>query len=174
MLLYQLKRRVLRNENTIPGMCLTGCWIAGSFLGFLAACSMRDVCADAAERLLRSPSSVGGVLVTAVFPVFISACAVILFGGIGCCGCCLIRGTGQGFALGAICLSCSHDPGLTAFYLMFSKLLTNPVMLLYWLRRMERGLIHLWPDTALCALWCAAVGLGDYRIAAPFLAEIIY
>ena len=155
-------------------MALLGCWIAGSFLGIQAARAVSCVSPDALRMMALSEPSPGALFVTALFPLFYSACAVMIFQSRACYWCGLVHGAGQGFALSIICSVWQTGGMLLAFLLMFSRLCTNPVLLCYWLRRIESGNRFLVRDTALCALLCLGIGCVDCGIIVPFLADAIY
>ena len=161
------------DQRVIPGMALFGCWIAGSLLAQIPARLAAGTCPDAVGALAGHGLTFPGMLVTALIPLCVTACAVMIFGPRACFGCALLLGAGFGFALGTVCAAWPTGGCLMAFLLLFTRLWTNPGMLLYWLRRLEHGNRFFAPDTALCFGWCLAVGLVDYGIIAPFLADAI-
>lgn len=161
------------DKNTIPGMCLIGCWIAGSSLGLWAARIFGDAYASFLQPLAGALPELGGVFAAAVFPLLFSACAAILFRSAGCFGVCILRGLSQGFALGLIGSVYGSAGPLVAFLLVFSGLCVNPVLIWYWLRRLRLGPAELRRDTLVCLGLCALVGALDGLVIAPFLAEVI-
>lgn len=161
------------DKNTIPEACLIGCWFAGSSLGLLAERFFGDACASFLRPLAGCLPEFGGVLASAVFPLLLSACAVFLFRSAGCYAGCLIRGVTQGFFLGLISRCYGSAGVFVACLLMFSGLMVNAVLLVYWLRRLRLGLQGFHGDTLLGLGLCALVGAVDRLFVAPFLVDVI-
>lgn len=155
-------------------MALLGCWIAGSFLGLLAARFVPEIRPDGVRMIACGELTPGGMFVTALFPLCCSACAVMIFRSRACFWCGLLHGAGLGFGIGAVCAAWPTGALLMTFLLLFSRLWTNPVLLLYWLRRLEHGERFFLRDTVCCFGCCLGIGILDYGIIAPFLADAIY
>lgn len=161
------------DRNTILGVGLLACWFAGSSLGLCAACFCGDACALFLESLPGLMPEFGGILASALFPLLLSASAVILFRSAGCFGVCLFRALSQGIMLGLLGKMYGSAAPLMAFLLLFSGLLVNPVLLFFWLRRLTLGFDAFWQDMLVCFGLCCAIGAMDYLVIAPFLVNVI-
>lgn len=164
-------RRMLR--NTTPEQLLFLCWFAGSSLGFCAARFSGDAFASFLVLLPGQLPDWGGVFVSAMLPLLLSAIAVFLFQAAGCYLSCLIRGFGQGAVVCLIGLEFGSGAPLMTVLLLFSAWLINPVLLLYWLRCLHGDFHSHLPDTAATALLCGLVGAVDHGLIAPFLLDVI-
>lgn len=164
-------RRMARNAT--PEQLLFVCWIAGSSLGFYAARFLGDAFAS---FLLSLPGQIpdwGGILVSAVMPLFLSAIAVFMFQAMGCFLSCLFRGFGQGAAVCLIGMGFGSGAPLMTVLLLFSSWLINPILLLYWMRYLGRDSGSHFVDTLWSAVLCFLIGAVDHSLIAPFLADVI-
>lgn len=161
------------DKNTIRSSGLLACWFAGSSLGLWAVRFCGDAYASFLQPLTGVLPEIGGVNAAAVFPLLLSACAVILFGDLGCFVLCLLRSVSQGFLLGLIGMVYGSAGALVAFLLGFSTLMTNAVLLYFWLRRLALGRAWFREDLAVCFGLCAGIGVADYLVIAPFLADVM-
>lgn len=161
------------DRNTVPEAVLIGCWIAGSSLGLWAGCLSRDLFELFLDALPGTLPGFGGMFASALFPLLLSACAVVFFRSAGCYGICLVRGLSQGFLLGLIGACYGSAAPLLAFLLVFTGLMVNGVLFFFWLRRLQLGMERFGSDLLLCGGLCLLIGVTDVLAIAPFLADII-
>ena len=147
-------------------------WVAGLALGFAADRFCGDLYCGLLEQAPLCRPDLWGLALMNVFPLLISAFAVLIFPAVLYL-LCLLRGVSLGMALlGCVRIYGTAGPMMAAL-LLCSLLLFSPVMLWYWNRALSRDRSGLLADTLYC---CAAalVLLGaDLWIVAPFLGEIM-
>lgn len=161
------------DKNTIREWALIALWIAGSSLGLWVVRFCGDAYASFLQPLAGVGPDLGGVFASAIFPLFMSACAAFLLGAAGCYGMCLIRGLSQGVLLGLI-RGCYGAAGpLVALLLTFSALAVNGLLLFFWLRRLRMGNTGFQKDVSLMIGFGVLVGVADYLLVGPFLADVI-
>lgn len=147
-------------------------WVAGLTLGFAADRFYGDVYYGLLEQAPLCQPDLWGLALVNVFPLLISALAVLIFPAL-LYFLCLIRGISLGAGLAACAGIYGQAGPMMALLLLFSLVLFSPVMLWYWTRALCADHAERLADTLLC---CAAalVLLGvDLWITAPFLGEIM-
>lgn len=161
------------DKNTIPELALIALWIAGSSLGFWAACRYGGAYASFLQPLAGNAPDLGGVFASAIVPLLLSASMVFLFGDAGCYGMCLLRGLSQGFLLGLLRMCYGYAAPLMTALLTFSGLTVNAVLLFFWLRRLTLGNAAFREELAVLLGLCACIGAADYLLIGPFLVDVI-
>lgn len=161
------------DKNTFPELVLTALWIAGTFLGLLASRFHGDAYASFLQPLPGLEPELGGVFASAIVPLLLSACAVILFHAAGCYGMCLLRGLSQGFLIGVIRSVYGSAAPLMTFLLTFSGQAVNVVLLFFWLRWLRYGSLGIREWCAGLFGLCAVAGVMDYLVIGPFLVDIV-
>ena len=160
------------DKNSFLLALLCGIWIAGLTLGFFAARLYGDTL-DACMLLAPSiPVLLSGFFPVIVFPLLISACAVILF-RCALYPICFLRSFFFALTLGSTAAVYGDAGLLMAGLLMFSSVLFSPVLLWYWWRRLEMGPDSIGSDTLACLLIGLGIGAVDSWVVSPFLAEIV-
>jgi len=147
-------------------------WVAGLALGFAADRFCGDLYCGLLEQAPLWLPDFWGLALVNIFPLLISACAVLIFPAL-LYVLCLFRGLMLGIGLlGCIRIYGQAGP-MMAGLLLFSLLLFSPVMLWYWDRALNSRHTGLLADTLFCCS-AALVLLGaDLWITAPFLREIM-
>lgn len=160
------------SRNTILGFFLIGIWFAGLSLGFIAVRFHGDTLVSCLSQAVGSPASIATPFM-ALFPLLISALAVILLHPGLLYIICFVRGTVLTMMLQA--LVCVFDDGacLAAVFLLFSSLSFSPVLLWYWWRRLCLRMVCFKPDTVVCVMAGLIIGGIDYWFISPFLVDII-
>lgn len=161
------------DKNTVRTAGLLALFFGGSSLGLWAACCCGDAYASFLQPLTGIVPDVGGVFAAAVFPLLLSACAVILFRDIGIAAACLLRAVSQGFLMGLVCMVYGSAAPLAAFLLLFSGLMTNAVLLFFWMRRLTVGMLRFREEMAVCLGVCIGIGAVDLLVIAPFLVDVM-
>lgn len=160
------------DKNSFLLVLLCTIWVAGLALGFFAA-RFYGATLDACMTLAPARSlSFSGVLAVIVFPLLISACAVIIF-RCALYPICFLRGISFGLTLGSIAAVFGSAGFLMTGLLMFSAVLYAPVLLWYSWRRLEMDRICFGSDTLVCLLIGLVIGLVDMLVISPFLAEVM-
>lgn len=161
------------DKNTIREAGLLACYFGGLSLGLWAACCYGDAYASFLQPLTGILPDFGGVCASAVFPLLLSACAVILFHDIGVVAMCLLRAVSQGFLMGLVWMVYGSAAPLMAFLLLFSGLMTNAVLLFFWMRRLTAGCLRFREELAVCLGICIGIGAMDGLVIAPFLVDVM-
>lgn len=158
-------------KNTIRSVGLLALWIGGLSLGLLAARFYGDAWTSFLRPLTGMVPEVGGVFATAVFPLLLSAWAVMTMGEVGCFLVVACRGCFLGFFLGILALAYGAMGWVLALGLGFSRIASGAVTLFYGLRYLSRGPGVLGSSTLACVVCCVAIGWLDRVAVAPYLAE---
>lgn len=160
------------DQNTFLRARLCLVWAAGLSLGFLADRFYGDALNACVALAPAGAASVWGALTVNVLPLLISACAVF-FVPAAIFPLCLFKGMCMGLGLGAVAAVYSGAGWMMSGLLMFSSLSFAPVLLWYWIRRLELGSRLLRQDTLLCLAAGLAVAGVDGWLVSPFLREVI-
>lgn len=162
-------RRSFRNLLH-PGICLV--WIAGLALGFAADRFYGDVYCEVLELAPMCQPTFSGLSTVNVFPVLISALAVLINTNLIYI-LCLFRGMLLGLAVCA-CGKIYGEAGLMMVCLMlFSLLVFSPVMLWYWTGAMGAQRNKLLSSSTVCAAIALIVAWIDDWLVAPFLWQVM-
>ena len=167
---YPLKLMGCRHRSC--NFLLAACWCAGFAGGFFLA-------ADAGSyySLMRaccnSRVSIVNLLIVPCFPFLISAIAVYFSSRLLLCLCAIFKMFCCGFCLSVVGQSFPGVGFLVCILLMFTDILTVPVLCRFqWLGNL-RGRKHLFRHAALCLIWFAGVCAADYVWVMPLLREIL-
>lgn len=154
----------------IPGGVLLGVWLAGLSLGLLAARSYGDECGSLMLSAGETALTYFDACVAALLPLLLSAFAVLLFHRPGAYAFCLLRGIAIGFYLGVL----MSAGGLwLAMLLLFSGLLSSPLILWYLWRRLGPDPGGALTDCLRCGLAGLVLAAADTWLVAPFLATAL-
>ena len=157
-------------RRMIPGLALGGAWFAGLSLGLWAARFYGEPVTALSLAAGGGALSFYGACVVTMLPLFLSAFAVFFFHRAGAYLCGALRGVCIGFMLGCFVMAGGFWLGML---LLFSGLLSSPVLLWFLWRRLLLGTDRFRRD-ALCALAGAAViAAVDTWAVAPFLARAL-
>lgn len=86
---------------------------------------------------------------------------------------CFFRAAGYGFCALGIRLGFGTAGWLIQPLLLFSDLLTMPVLLWFWLRNLDGSIQNRRRDFVLCGIAAAFAGAADFLLAAPFLSQLL-
>lgn len=164
-------RRFFR--NTIPEWVLLAYWLAGSSLGLLTARFCGDVHSSFLLQIPGFAPDLMGCFTSTLFPLLLSAFAVLLFRSAGCYVACLIRSLSQGLMIGLLGCAYGAAAPLMTFLLLFSGLCVNAVLLTFWLRFLVGSGREIRSDLILFGGICVAIGAVDHLLIAPFLVDVM-
>ena len=159
-------------RSSVPGLKLLVFWFAGLFLGIFAVrfCGgtfVSSLSAAAGQRVSAA------ILPLTLFPLLVSAAAVLIFPYSVLYGICFFRSFSLGLTLQGVCVCFHGCAALAASLLLFSGLAFSPVLLWFWWRRLAKGQASCLSDTLICTVVGMAISLADLWIVSPFLADIV-
>lgn len=160
------------DRDTILGLKLLLFWYAGLSLGFIAARFYGDTLVSFLRQAPYISGSVFDFLCASAFPLLFSACAVAIFSSRLSFPLCLIRGLGMGITFGGMISCYGASSWLMVLLLMFSSVCISPIELWFLWRRLCAGMHGFASDTAIATGLCVGIGIIDFLIIAPFLADI--
>ena len=159
--------------NTMPEMLLLLSWLAGSSLGLWAECFFGDSLVSFLRLLPSTVPEWSSVVVTAMLPLLLSACAVVLLHDIACYCCSLLRSFSQGVVVGAICRLYGYGAPVMVYLFLFSGMWINVILFWFWQRRLCARGSGFVSDCCLSLIGCIAVSIVNRLAIAPFLVEVI-
>ncbi len=155
-------------------LLLALCWHLGLLAGVLAAAQMDPELLSLMRRALSSPVSIVGLLAVLLIPFLFSAFAVLMNTPWIVLGICFAKAYSFGFVSMAVCQAFGNAGWLIRWMLLFSSVMTAPVLFWFWLRQISGNNGSLWIDFLLCAVLVLFLGILDYRFVAPFLQELVF
>ena len=162
-----------KRKNTIPEMLLLVSWLIGSSLGFWAERFYGGSIGSFFELLPCMIPDWSSILVSAILPLLLSACAVVLFRNIVCYWCCFLRSFFQSILISSICRYFGFGAPIMVYLLLFSALWGNVFLIWFWQRRLQGETDCIFPDCCLGIFVCLAIGVVDRLAIAPFLVDVI-
>ena len=148
-------------------------WNLGLLAGAAAAPFLGKNWTDLAAQAVRCPVGLIGSLCVTGLPVVCSVAAVMLAGCRAVWLLCPVRAAVLGLSVGAAGLSFGSSAPLMAFLLLFSGLVSAPVLLIYWYRQLTEDGTDFGTDSMLLLAANLAIAAVDFRIVAPVLPDLI-
>ncbi len=168
------------SHTCIPGfyskfstIFLAFCWCTGLFLGcYLPQYLDHSYFSLMHKAVNRSVSIVG--LFAVLVPFLISAIAVYFSQTWLIFPICFFKSFSFAFIAACVTIAFSSSGWLVRSLLLFTDILSAPVVLGYWLRLVKTPANKAFQDSAVCAAICAIFCSLDYFVVSPFLAGLIY
>lgn len=160
------------DKNTFLHMTLAMIWVAGLSLGIAADRLYGEALRACLLRLPHLiPTFVGTVCVN-LFPLLISAYAVLFFPS-AVYVLCMLRAFALGAALSGVTCVFGSAGSMICGLLLFSLLVYSPVLIWFWMQNLGRRNPLFLLQSGICTLIGLAVACLDRAVIAPFLQEIM-
>ena len=165
--MFQMQKR------TCVGWKLGILWNFGLLLGISVMPAWGGAWMNLVPRAAGCCVSWFGALSAALLPVVISIGAVCLTGPAAVWILCPVRAFLLGMSVGAIGIHCAVQAAPDAWLLLFSGLVSAPVLLVFWYQRLA-GRAENFPVQSLLLLAAGlAIAAADVWVVSPFLTDLI-
>lgn len=149
------------------------CWILGVLLGFSSALMAKDILFSMMPGFVFGSVSIVGILAVSVVPLLLSAIVVYLSEYWMIYFLCLTKAFCFSFCATGISLSFGCAAWLITSLLMFSDLLTIPILFLYSCLSVQSFTGKRLVLFGCCFAACCCIGIVDYCFIVPFLNTVL-
>lgn len=171
--MYKGAQVFLPSDRQLPcKILLLVSWSIGLICGIAYAFQADSSFSSLMHSAALSPVSIVSLLIVLFLPFLISAIAVFLSRPVLLMPLAFTKAFSFGACAFAADLAFSSAGWLLRSMLMFSDLLTVPVLIWFWLRCLKGDRFRSCRDLAICAGFIVLIGNFDFYIVSPFLAML--
>ena len=166
------KLPLVNSVKKSPVFCLSFPWVTGLLLGMHFAYTASISISSLMHTVAYCRVSIVGLLFVLFFPLVISAMAIsvpfFLF------PLAFIKALSYGFSFYSVMYAFGSAGWLFTMLLLFSDSCMSVLLNWLWCRHLFGKKHTLWRDMLNCALVAVLIGLVDYFLVSPYLADLLY
>lgn len=154
-------------------MLLAFLWISGLLCGTLFVLAAEDPFSSLMRTVAFNRVSIAGLAAVLVFPLIVSAVAVYMAVPTFILPICFVKAFCYGSSMFGASAAFGSAGWLMRLLLLFSDSCMMVPLLWFWCRHLTGRRDSLKRDLAVCAVFAVFIGIIDYFLVSPYLAELM-